>query len=741
MSGDEPVEHGDASAVTLADCADEPIHRPGMIQPHGAMLVFDAVPKLVAHSANARQVLGDLTLPEVGAQLGPEHMQGRLLPLLQDMTARSLASVSLELDGPDGPLDLVAHQSDGVILVEAETRPDRAGSEPQFAYLVHQVTSRLQQETDLVSLLGEAVVAVRDLTGFDRVMAYQFLEDDSGEVVAEARRSDLEPFLGLRYPSTDIPSQARRLYVLNRVRTIPDVDYEPVPLVPSSRNPVSGRDLDMSHCVLRSVSPIHVEYLNNMGVGASMSVSLVVGGRLWGLIACHHMGPKYPSLNVRLSCLILSEHLSLLVAKVSESRRLAVMQKSAQAARLMVERAAAADDVIQGVISGTPTLLDVVPSDGAAIVLGGRIATIGRVPPRQQIRRLVDRVATRAEPVFASHRAEEWVQDEDDSTWAGLLAAEFFRDSTGYLLWFRSEQVRQVRWAGNPEKVYAAGPNGGRLSPRGSFEEWKELARGTSASWLDGEIDAAQEFRVQLQRVALQRVSRLERMQSLLIGVLGHDLRTPLHAISLSAEVLAASHEAGDTIRRSTSRMQSMIDRMLDYARLANNEGLTVQPRRQDVHVAIRAIVDEACAAFPGCEIDYRALGDPLADFDGTRMGQLVSNLLSNARHHGDASRPIQVVVDGDDRVVQVAVSNYGEPIAEDRRESIFDAFVSDGAHKDGAHQGGGGKGGGERVGLGLFICRAIVRAHGGTISVACDDGQTTFAFRIPRSAAGGDAH
>lgn len=716
------ADAGGPARVTLQSCADAPIHRLGCVQPHGALLVFDTVPKLVAASANATGLLAGLGVPAVGELLGPGHLGGGALAIVQRWLASGRPKTAFQVHGDGTTFDVLAHTAEGVLLLELERRPAPPAQDATFGYLVQEVAERLQRHETTEPLLAEAVEAIRGLTGFDRVMAYRFLPDESGEVVAEARRADLEPFLGLRYPAADIPAQARQLYLHNRLRVIPDVGYAPVPILPSDQNPRTGAPFDLGGCMLRSVSPIHVEYLRNMGVGASMSISLVQGDRLWGLIACHHGGPHHPSFGVRLACLLLSEHLSLLVQRASERARAELMQRSVRARAQIVQRATAAEDLVHGVVEGWPGLLDVVAADGAAVCLGGRIATVGSVPPRETIRRLVAWLADRpGGPISVADRADAWREEVGgDVRWAGVLGAEFHRDGNGYLIWFREELLEQVRWAGDPAKRYGEGPHGPRLTPRGSFAEWRQLTRGRAAPWQEGEVEAGRLLAEELQRVALQKVSKLERIQSLLIGVLGHDLRTPLHAIRLSASLLSQSSEVGTLIERSTSRMSALIDRMLDYARLANDEGLSIVRTRQDLHAAVRGIVEETRAAFPGCEIVFSAVGEPCAAFDGTRLGQLVCNLLSNARHHGDASLPIHVRVGGDHDVVRIEVENQGPPIAAERREEVFLAFASS-------------KPGRERTGLGLFICRAIALAHDGTIDFECAGGRTTFRVTMAR--------
>ena len=719
----------DRPQVTLDDCASEPIHVPGSIQPHGVMLVISADERLLARSENAARKLHMFRVPEPGEPIARADFDR----LLDREEVRALGTdpggaATVELRCGAVVFDATVHRSEGVLLAEIEERPQGAAAASQLGTVLHAITRDLHRKASLAELLEAAVLAVRRLTKYDRVMAYRFRPDFSGEVVAEARRADLEPFLGLRYPASDIPEQARRLYTLNPIRVIADVDYVPVPLQPADVVPGTGRPVDMSHALLRSVSPIHVEYLHNMGVRASMSISLVQDGQLWGLIACHHMEPYHPSHFLRIACLTLSDTLSLLVGRAADRERDELWRRSSKARELILARATGANDLVQGVIEGVPSLLDVIDCDGAAVTHRGRIASIGAVPSREAIRSLVEWLGQqRGGPVFASDSLVEADPGfESMGAFAGVLAAEFHPDCLGYVLWFRHEAVRAVRWAGNPEKTYSVGPLGPRLTPRGSFAEWRELAEGRSEPWLPGEVEAADSLREGVQRLALSAATHVEQMQSLLIGMLGHDLRNPLNAIAVSAAVLRHDEgeeaELGASIARSTNRMSALIASMLDYSRVRAQGELTIDRARCDLHGVIRSIAEETLAAYPGMEISVRCEGPGEVDADATRIGQLVSNLLSNARHHGDASRPVTIHVGGDPTRVRIEVANSGKEIPQESRTTIFDAFRSGRPH-----------GSREGVGLGLFICREIARAHLGTIDVHCADGTTMFRVEFPR--------
>lgn len=281
--------------VDLSNCDKEPIHIPGAIQPHGAMLVVDDDLLITRVSANIEAFLGRSPTQLLGSSISDELLGDGVTSKLR----QSLESHRVDLLNPiplrDHRFDCIVHRSGPHIIFEIEPRPEGAVPESLFAVAAQTAMSNLLALGKLQDVLDRAVCEIRRLTGFDRVMAYRFAADFHGKVVAEDKRDDWESYLTLHYPASDIPAQARRLYALNPIRLIVDVDYKPVQLVGGQGEPA----IDMSHAALRSVSPIHCEYLANIGVHASMSISLMVEGKLWGLIACHHSEPLHLSFATR----------------------------------------------------------------------------------------------------------------------------------------------------------------------------------------------------------------------------------------------------------------------------------------------------------------------------------------------------------------------------------------------------------------------------------------------------------
>jgi GAF domain-containing protein len=501
----------------LARCADEPIAVPGAIQPHGALLaVTEPDLAVVIASANAADLFGaDVarsTLPDL---LAPADVAAVRAALAGDLAEAN--PVPVRLNGTD--VDLVLHRADGLLVTEWEPVPGGEHGEPAWHRRLPTVLRRLADAATLEELADVLVHDVRALTGFDRVMVYRFDPEWNGEVIAEDRRTDLEPFLGLRYPAADIPAQARALYATNWLRLIPDASYRPVPLQPD-RHPVTGRPLDLSGAVLRSVSPVHLEYLANMGVVASMSISLIDRGRLWGLIACHHYaGPHRPSFTDRTVAEFLGRTASLLLptalAAGEQGDAVGVARRSAQLAAAV---ARAPRTPARALTDGETTVLDLVPAGGAAVRLDGRLRLLGSTPPEDRLVPLVEAfLAAGGEATSALSRD---LPDAADlaGTASGLLAVEVPGGARGdFLAWFRPETPREVAWGGNPHtpKV-AAGPTGPRLSPRRSFERWTEIVRGTAQPWREPEVTAVRALAGHVAEAARHRAEEENRLVSTL---------------------------------------------------------------------------------------------------------------------------------------------------------------------------------------------------------------------------------
>jgi len=369
--------------------------------------------------------------------------------------------------------------------------------------------TRVQEASEVSAFLQATAEAVRAETGFDRVMVYRFQPDNSGVVIAEARDEELEPYLGQRYPASDIPKQARDLYLRNRIRSIPDARYTPAPLIPAL-NSVTGKPLDLTFSTLRSVSPIHLEYLANMGVAASTSLSLVIDGKLWGLIACHHRTPRYLSQAVRGMCELFAQMISLQLgeklANESQGERLRMRRIHAKLVEAIVGQHRLDEAFIR---NSSSSLMDYIPADGLAVWWEGKLTKLGQTPTDEQLAPLVTWLnASVPEGVFmtdclAAHFAP--ARDYADVA-SGLLALSVSRSPRDYLLWFKPELRRIVTWAGNPIKPVDIADDGVRIGPRKSFAAWQETVREHSKPWGEHAAEAAQLLRGSILEVVLRHL-------------------------------------------------------------------------------------------------------------------------------------------------------------------------------------------------------------------------------------------
>ncbi|MEJ2275148.1 MAG: GAF domain-containing protein [Woeseiaceae bacterium] len=480
----------------LSNCEREQIHLPGSIQPHGALVVIDpATLDTVQASANAAGFLG-LEASPVGQPVA------QLCEWLPEQIERLGADSSRELPlyfrcriGASGrEFDCLIHRSaDGAVINEFFA----PGAGDDIAELLQRTTQQVSESTSLDTLCNRAAELFYELTGYDRVMIYQFDRDGHGQVRAEKFEKDLEPFLGNRYPATDIPQIARKLYVTNRVRMLGDVGYEPVPVQPRM-SPKTHRDLDMSMCFLRSISPIHIQYLKNMGVNATLVMSIVVGGELWGLVACHHYSPRVISIDLCAACELVAENMATRITAFEGNAHAHVDWSVRRFESQLLEGISRFGDWKEALVGGPDYLLRPFDAEGAALFVDGEVFTTGAVPGTNQlreIRRWIMQTAQRTDGPFVQ-TASLGTEDErfavSKAVASGVLAVPISNSQGEYLAWFRPEQVRTDTWGGNPAKAVTIGDDPSELSPRRSFAKWQQEVKGKSVPWSSVELSTAE---------------------------------------------------------------------------------------------------------------------------------------------------------------------------------------------------------------------------------------------------------
>ena len=598
------VRFGEADLTT---CDREPIHIPGSIQPHGVLLVMDR------ETLRIEQIAGDTRL-----LLGrpAEQIAGTSLSTIFDGEAAAFVSgqlaaatenvapamrLNVRARARRFPVDLTLHATGRTAILELEPvrrEPvgDGTAADDPMARLKH-LLSAVQMTASVDECCAAAAVALRKATGFDRAMVYRFLPDDSGEVVAEDAREGLESFLGLHYPASDIPKQARELYRRNWIRTIPDINYVPAPLNPPV-NPRTGSPVDMSHCTLRSVSPIHVEYLRNMGVCASLSASIVCQERLWGMLVMHHYSVHHVAADLRVACETFAQIFSLHVDAKAQAE-IAARRLGAQHTREeLIGQLTGATDI--GATIAAWDLLRYVGATGAVVQLDGRMHSIGLTPSADEVARLVGWLSRMNRPLYATERlSADYPEAMAFSAIAsGLLAVGLSREPRDYVLWFRPEIGRTVRWAGDPTKPIKVDRHGARLTPRGSFAEWLEVTRLQSASWSTVDLEAAEALRVVLLENVLKRIDTARREHELnATRAMAEELERRVAQRTEQLHVLASDLEVvEERERRQIARDlhddlgQTLAAARIRLAQLCDDPRTDVQARAREVG----SLIDEA---------------------------------------------------------------------------------------------------------------------------------------------------
>lgn len=507
-------------SVNLTNCDREPIHIPGSIQAHGAMLVIDPVTQRLRYaSANFSTLTGytgTLTPGTDISQIAGDKNAHDFRNAVAKSREPGLSSIIIGLRFPGrAPLfDAVVHSHDGNIFVEFEPSPDRGQTARQALDLTRSVIHRLGLEENVDRAATAAARLVRAMLGYDRVMIYRFLHNGAGRVIAEAKISTLNSFMGQHFPASDIPVQARKLYISNTIRMIADTTSSPVGLSPALLP--DEKPVDMSFAQLRSVSPIHCEYLNNMGVAASLSISVIVNGELWGLIACHHDTPKITPLPLRIGAELFGQYFSLHIAACERRATLQATADTRSKLDSIVSRLGINSSMRDDLISQLPEFAKLVASHGAALWMNDQWFQTGDALDEEPTRQLLNNIKQQSSnDIWSTSEIKSFLPDIDSNV-AGLIAIPLSVTFGEYLILFRNEEAHQIEWAGEPVKQVLNTPFGERLTPRGSFDTWREDVKGRSMPWTATDISVARAIATYLRDVILRQneISEKERVRT-----------------------------------------------------------------------------------------------------------------------------------------------------------------------------------------------------------------------------------
>ncbi len=711
----------------FADCASEPIRVPGAIQPHGWLLLVDAGSGLpLACSDNAPP-------PSEWQDLLPRHAASlRELRVGEGPCFIGTAAIA------GGDWDFSAHAIAAGIIIEFEPATAQPSLSAPIYMLARNVLPRLQEARSIDELAALAAAEIKALTGFGRCLVYRFNDEDHGEVLAEARDADHESYAGHWFPASDIPAQARQLYLVNHIRLIPDAHYTPVPLRALSGG-LDARTLDLGFAALRSVSPVHLEFMRNMGTLASMSVSIVVHGRLWGMISCHDNHARQVRLQTRIACEHLGRLLSLQVAAQEESADAHARLELRQLTLRIVAALQDSDSSLQRLVS-EEALLRLARARGAAVVLDDQCWTLGEVPEPGQIRALADWMA--AQEVDMVHTDRLWEQVPElasCATAAGLLAISLSQVHRHLVIWFRPEFVRTIRWAGEPRKPDAAD---GRLHPRRSFASWQEQVRGRSLPWGQAEVATVHELRQALVEIVLRRAEEMAQLSEELARTnkeleafsytVSHDLRAPSRHIAGYVDLVLEDDapQLSERSRRYLGHVKEaaavagrLVDALLEFSRLGR---LALSKESVDTQLMIEELVTEMRLLPEGSRVQWEC-PTPMVPIwaDAFLLQAVVRNLFSNAikYSHKRESPRISIEPVSNAQGTGLQISDNGVGFEQQYVDKLFNVFQR-------LHQAEDFDG----TGIGLANVRRIVERHGGTVWArgAKDEG-AVFGFTMPR--------
>lgn len=774
MTTKQPSPKPEIQAAEILTCEQEPIRIPGSIQPHGFLLGVKAGSVKASNQADDQQVDDQLVIQvsnNLQQHTGVSVEQALQRPLaevigadnarqlIHAISAQSFQFYPLYLGTvaliKGGFYDVLMHSQDGMTVFEFEQTSRQAHADFRHLYpLVGNFLSTLGSVSTIKEMSQIAADEFKRLTEYGRILVYRFDDEGHGEVLAEVLEEGYHSYLNQRFPASDIPSQARELYVANRMRLIADADYIPVALVPAL-HPLTKQPNDLTHSVLRSVSPVHVQYMKNMGTLSSMSVSIVIKGKLWGLISCHNAEARPLSFETRAACEQLGQMLSLHIAAKEEGEE---AHERLELRRMLVEMLGPlgkGTDFVANISGIAPLLMRFAKAGGVALVFGDEVKRFGNTPGQDELKRLVEWLGTHSQGIFhtdtLSRQFAEAAQYKE--TASGILALPISSRHRHYLIWFRPEVIQTIDWAGNPyhkqeqasqimsgaESEQSAQVN--HLHPRTSFSMWRETVSSKSRPWHSSEVGIAAEFHTALLGLVLERAEQMAELAEELGRAnkeleafsysVSHDLRAPMRHIVGFADLLLEyqgdvlnerSHRFIDNIKDSARFSSSLVDGLLSFSQMGR---AALHVADVDMNALVSASVAKLMEDQQGREVIWEIATLPVIQADANFLQLALFNLLGNALKYTHtrtvAKVSISAEAQADAWVIHIADNGVGFPM--EFVHKLFGVFQR--LHRMEEFEG---------TGIGLANVKRIIERHGGRVwAEGRPDQGATFSFSLPK--------
>lgn len=727
--------------VDISNCEKEPIHIIGKSQAHGVIVACNKENLQITQiGTNTEEYFGIPYKALLSKDLSVLIGETAALELRNEISAgKQLEAREFQIN----EIEFIAipHISGESLIVDFEPAKSELNA---FKYQreLSSILNILGASESPEELCSDVAKITRNIFGYDRVMVYKFDEEWNGEVIAEEKTDQLESWLGLHYPASDIPRQSRELFMKHRVRIIGDVNYIPVPIEPEF-SPINNTPLDLSRSELRGVSPIHIEYLQNMKVGASLTAALISNGKLWGLLACHHYSSKIIDYYHRQTCEFLTQIFSNELTLKETNLYIKKLEEWGQIRDELVTQIESESKIKKGLTDKKVIFTDLMDCEGGALMLNKKLRLVGKTPNKEQVKDLIRNfLSEKSEAVYFTKNLSKYYSPAEDfiDTASGILSIKLGRSNNDFLIWFRPEVIQKVNWGGNPENKAGYDEEKQRITPRKSFKKWTQNLTGVSDAWKDYQISAAGAIRESLGSIILEKqklkidnlnkqLMRAHEELELFSQGLSHDLKAPLRGIDGYAHILKEDHynkleksgkKAVDTILSSTKEMGELIDNILSFA------GVSGQSLDKQIF-SVNHLLEDIMETF-NVEVNYpkttvKLESDlPRMMGDKRMIAQVWSNLIVNALKYTEREDDPMVEIGciAKDNKTVYFVKDNGIGFDPKFKEEIFDLFSR--------FSGKNFKG----TGIGLAIVKKIIEKHNGSIWAESELGKgSTFYFYV----------
>ncbi|SHI34102.1 multi-sensor signal transduction histidine kinase [Mesonia phycicola] len=709
--------------INITNCDREPIHNIEQTQQHGVILVIDTTSKkIVQASENCLHLLG-IDIKEIINQSLDKVLSTKKVNILYNTIQNSNTLYPQEATFKNKKYLVIPHLSaDNHLILDIEPAGETINP-IQFQEELVKILHEIKDSDSIEEMSNQAALLVKNLYGYHRVMIYRFDEEWNGEVIAETKEEHLESWLGLHYPSTDLPKPARKIFLKQGVRIISDVNHSPSPLLPQL-----DKKIDLSKSELRGVSPIHIEYLTNMKVGASLTSAIILNGKLWGLIACHHYQPKFINYHQRQSCKFLSQILANKLALKTSNTFLEKINSSEEIRKKLLNQIDHSKSIKNALTQQSIKFTDILDCHGGAVCYNGKLTLIGNTPKKNEVKKIISEVLKKQnDAVFFTKKLTRFHQDASayKDTASGILSVRIGNDTDNYLIWFRAEESHHISWGGNPEKKGFVKNGIQYLHPRKSFERWTEKVSGIANAWNTYDIEAATNLQDSITHVIVKRQKdKIKKLNKNLVEVnkelkilsysITHDLRAPLRGIDGYSRILQSKYanqldqfgkSALNTILASTEEMDVLIEDILLYSKAGQQDlNITTYSTQQQIETIITA--QNITSDTSNVEIK---IAENLPEITGDKkmLSQVFSNLINNAVKYSSKETNPKIEIGAEKKLDKTIyyIKDNGIGFDPQYKNKIFDVFSRVAASTD-------FKG----AGIGLATVKRIVKKHKGKV-------------------------